>query len=190
MIMKDPYMLSEINKKIDEGKCAEEALEEVCDSFIDMLSSANDEFTVQRAVDVRDIKTEILSLLTGAEQVDVSNLKEGTVLVAHELTPSMTAGIDRKKVVGIITELGSGTSHAAILARAMEIPAVLGAPDATKEIKSDDIVVADGNSGDVIINPDADKKELYTRKKLSTLSGAKRFCAMYSIFFRVYSSLH
>ena len=173
MIMKDPYMLSEIKKRIDGGKCAEEALEEVCNFFIDMLNSAKDEFTVQRAVDVRDIKTEILSLLTGAEQVDVSNLKEETVLVAHELTPSMTAGIDRKKVVGIITELGSGTSHAAILARAMEIPAVLGVPDATKEIKPDDTVIADGNSGDVIINPDADEKERYARKKTEYIEQRK-----------------
>ena len=91
MMMKDPYMCSEIEKLIDSGKCAEEGVETVCDTFIAMFSSVDDEMTRQRAADVRDIKKEMLSILLGIQTVDLSNLPKDTVLVAEELTPSMTA---------------------------------------------------------------------------------------------------
>ena len=136
MMMKDPYMCSEIEKLIDSGKCAEEGVETVCDTFIAMFSSVDDEMTRQRAADVRDIKKEMLSILLGIQTVDLSNLPKDTVLVAEELTPSMTACIDKSNVVGFVTEVGSKTSHAAILARAMEIPAVLSLKNACEVIKS------------------------------------------------------
>ena len=89
MMIQDPYICSEIEKSIDEGNCAELAVETVCNTFIEMFSSVDDEFTKQRAADVRDIKTEMLNILTGTQTVDLSLLENGAVLVASELTPSM-----------------------------------------------------------------------------------------------------
>ena len=166
MMMKDPYMCSEIEKLIDSGKCAEEGVETVCDTFIAMFSSVDDEMTRQRASDVRDIKKEMLSILLGIQTVDLSNLPKDTVLVAEELTPSMTACIDKSNVVGFVTEVGSKTSHAAILARAMEIPAVLSLKNACEVIKSDQLTVVDGVKGEVITEPSNDVTAEYIRLRV------------------------
>ena len=154
MMMRDPYMCSEIEKLIDNGNCAEAAVESVCDMFITMFSAVDDEMTRQRATDVRDIKCEILALLLGVQTVDLFNLPKDTVLVAKELTPSMTACINKNNVVGFITEIGSKTSHAAILARAMEIPAVLSLENATEILKDGQLVIVDGIKGKVITDPE------------------------------------
>ena len=166
MMMKDPYMCSEIEKLIDSGKCAEEGVETVCDTFIAMFSSVDDEMTRQRAADVRDIKKEMLSILLGIQTVDLSNLPKDTVLVAEELTPSMTACIDKSNVVGFVTEVGSKTSHAAILARAMEIPAVLSLKNACEVIKSGQLTVVDGVKGEVITEPSNDVTAEYIRLRV------------------------
>lgn len=166
MMMKDPYMCSEIEKLIDSGKCAEEGVETVCDTFIAMFSSVDDEMTRQRAADVRDIKKEMLSILLGIQTVDLSSLPKDTVLVAEELTPSMTACIDKSNVVGFVTEVGSKTSHAAILARAMEIPAVLSLKNACEVIKSGQLTVVDGVKGEVITEPSNDVTAEYIRLRV------------------------
>ena len=166
MMMKDPYMCSEIEKLIDSGKCAEEGVETVCDTFIAMFSSVDDEMTRQRAADVRDIKKEMLSILLGIQTVDLSNLPKDTVLVAEELTPSMTACIDKSNVVGFVTEVGSKTSHAAILARALEIPAVLSLKNACEVIKSGQLTVVDGVKGEVITEPSNDVTAEYIRLRV------------------------
>ena len=166
IMMKDPYMCSEIEKLIDSGKCAEEGVETVCDTFIAMFSSVDDEMTRQRAADVRDIKKEMLSILLGIQTVDLSNLPKDTVLVAEELTPSMTACIDKSNVVGFVTEVGSKTSHAAILARAMEIPAVLSLKNACEVIKSGQLTVVDGVKGEVITEPSNDVTAEYIRLRV------------------------
>ena len=147
-------MCSEIEKRIDAGQCAEAAVEAVCDLFIAMFSAVDDEMTKQRATDVKDIKSEMLALLLGEHTVDLSDLPKDTVLVAKELTPSMTACINRKNIVGFITEVGSKTSHAAILARAMEIPAVLSVENATEHFKDNQLVIVDGIQGEVLTDPE------------------------------------
>lgn len=100
-MMKDPYMCGEIEKLIDNGQCAEAALEYMCDMFISMFSATDDELTQQRAADVKDLKTSMLSILLGVKEVKLSAAPKGTVVVAKELTPSMTAGINKK----ILSEL-------------------------------------------------------------------------------------
>lgn len=165
MMMQDPYMCSEIEKNIDAGECAESAFADVCDMFIGMFSAVDDELTRQRAVDIKDIRTEILGILTGAETIDLSSLEKGTVLAAKELTPSMTACIDKENVAAFITELGSTTSHAAILARAMEIPAVLAVPDAAQLLHTGDMVIVDGCTGEVIDTPSAEDMDIYLKKQ-------------------------
>lgn len=166
MMMKDPYMQSEIEKLIGDGKCAETAVETICDMFITMFSSVDDEMTKQRAADVRDIKSEIIGILLGVETIDLSALPRDTVLVAAELTPSMTACINKDNVVGFVTEIGSKTSHAAILARAMEIPAVLSVENASKNITDGELLVVDGVNGEVIENPTDEEKAKYLQAKI------------------------
>lgn len=166
MMMKDPYMCSEIEKRIDAGQCAEAAVETVCDLFIAMFSAVDDEMTKQRATDVKDIKSEMLALLLGVHTVDLSDLPKDTVLVAKELTPSMTACINRKNVVGFITEVGSKTSHAAILARAMEIPAVLSVENATEHFKDNQLVIVDGIQGEVLTDPEQETVAAYIRLRM------------------------
>ena len=166
MMMKDPYMCSEIEKRIDAGQCAEAAVEAVCDMFIAMFSAVDDEMTKQKATDVKDIKSEMLALLLGVHTVDLSDLPKDTVLVAKELTPSMTACINRKNVVGFITEVGSKTSHAAILARAMEIPAVLSVENATEHLKENQLVIVDGIHGEVLSDPEQETVAAYIRLRM------------------------
>lgn len=166
MMMKDPYMCSEIEKRIDAGQCAEAAVEEVCDLFIAMFSSVDDEMTKQRAADVKDIKSELLAQLLGVHTVDLSDLPKDTVLVAKELTPSMTACINKKNVVGFITEVGSKTSHAAILARAMEIPAVLSVENAVENLKDNQFVIVDGIHGEVLTDPEQKTLAAYMRLRM------------------------
>ena len=126
LLLMDPEMTGQMETSIaDDKMCAEAAVEKICDYYMQMFSSIDDEMFQQRATDVCDIKTRLLKILLDVEDVDLANVPEGTVLVAEDLTPSMTAGINPKNVTGILTEVGGKTSHSAILARALEIPAVL-----------------------------------------------------------------
>ncbi len=166
MMIRDPSLTSSMQKLIlEEGFCAEAALEKSCDWFVDLLSSAKDELTVQRAVDIRDVKNGVLSALLGVQETDISDLSPDSVLVTHELTPSMTVGIRRKGVAGIITETGGKTSHAAILARALGIPAVLGVEGALKLAADGAPVLLDGGEGTVIFYPTEEETALYEERR-------------------------
>lgn len=161
----DPALSAEVYKLLDEGKCAEQAFETVCDTFIAMFSSIPDEMMRQRATDIGDVKLRVLQIMTGNEPVDISSLSPNTILVANDLTPSMTAGINKENVLGILTQMGGKTSHSAILARALEIPAVLSVSGVIDEISDGDTVIIDGSIGDVFIDPDADTKEKYESER-------------------------
>lgn len=165
LMIQDVFMADEIKKQIESGECAEAALENVCDSFIGILSAAEDELTQQRVTDICDLKKRMLKILLNIEETDISTLPENTVLCIYELTPSMTAGIDAKNIAGIITEIGGTTSHSAILARALEIPAVLSVKDAATLIKNGDTVIVDGTSGEVIVSPSENEQADYKIKK-------------------------
>ena len=154
LMISDPFMVAEMDNLIDAGQCAEAALDTVCETFAVMFEAADDDLTRQRAADVRDIKSGVLCQLLGVREVDVSRVPRGTVLVTHDLVPSMTAGLDRDNVVGIVTETGGMTSHSAILARALEIPAVLAVPDAVRKLPEGAQVIVDGGEGTVAVAPD------------------------------------
>ena len=156
VMISDPAMSGEMDKMIDQGQCAEAALTAVCDMFIGMFSQMDDEMMKQRASDISDVKVSVLKKLLGIEDIDISKVAPGTVLVCKDLTPSMTSQIVKENVTGIITEVGGKTSHSAILARALEIPAVLSVPGIVDEVKDKDTAVIDGTEGDVFINPDGD----------------------------------
>ena len=161
----DPTMAGEMTKMIEAGQCAEAAVTAVCDMFIGMFSKMEDDMMRQRASDISDIKISLLKLLLGIADVDISTVAPGTILVAHDLTPSMTSQIVKENVVGIITEVGGKTSHSAILARALEIPAVLSVPNITELVKDKDTAIVDGTEGDVYINPDGEVISQYVRKR-------------------------
>ena len=163
-MIKDPYLSSEIEKLIAEGQCAESALEHMCDMFITMFSDSEDELTQQRAVDVKDIKTGVLSILLGVKELKISSAPKNTILVAKELTPSMTAEINRNNIVGIVTETGGATSHTAILSRALEIPAVLSVENITSLLSAGEQVIADGLEGVVIPSPTQSQIREYAEK--------------------------
>ena len=177
VMISDPSMSGEMTKMIDAGQCAEAAVEAVCDMFIGMFSQMDDEMMKQRASDISDIKVSLLKILLGIKDIDISKVDPGTILVAKDLTPSMTSQINNKNVAGIITEVGGKTSHSAILARALEIPAVLSVPDVTTLVKDKDTAIVDGTEGIVYINPEGDilskyliKREDFIRKQ-SELKG-------------------
>lgn len=170
LLLMDPELTGQIEAKInDEGKCAEAAVEEVCDFFAAMFASLDDEMFQQRATDVCDIKTRLLKILLNVEDVDLANVPEGTILVAVDLTPSMTAGINPANVAGILTEIGGKTSHSAILARALEIPAVLSIEGIVSKLENGQNVVLDGETGKVFVNPEADVLKEYEEKRAAYL---------------------
>ncbi|MEG0564717.1 MAG: phosphoenolpyruvate--protein phosphotransferase, partial [Hungatella sp.] len=125
----------------------------------------NDELMQQRATDMRDIKTRMQQMLLGIQPVDIASLPAGSILVAKDLTPSMTAGINPKHVVGIVTELGGKTSHSAILSRALEIPAVVAVPGIMDLIADGDAVILDGSEGSIIVHPGETEIAEYTQKR-------------------------
>lgn len=165
MMLNDPFMLSQMNDNIDNGFVAEKAVDTVCNMFIDMFSATDDELTNQRASDVKDIKDSLLKILLGVETVDISNVAAGSVLVAKDFTPSMTSQINSENVSAIVTEVGGVTSHSAILARAMGIPAVLSVIDATKKISDGQDIIADGFLGEVITDPSPQELDSYRAKQ-------------------------
>ena len=164
LLLMDPEMTGQMESSIaDDKMCAEAAVEKICDYYMQMFAGIDDEMFQQRATDVCDIKTRLLKILLDVEDVDL------TVLVAEDLTPSMTAGINPKNVTGILTEVGGKTSHSAILARALEIPAVLSIPGITEKISNGDNVVLDGSEGQVYVNPDEALQAEYEQKRAAYL---------------------
>ncbi len=144
---------------IDAGMCAEQAVSDAYDTYYTMFSQMEDELFRERAADVADVRTGLLADLLGKEVVDLSTLPANSVVVVHELTPSMTADIDKENVAAIVTETGGRTSHSAIIARALEIPAVLSVPDVTVNIKNGDMCVVDGTKGQVFVEPSKEELE-------------------------------
>ena len=152
----DPFMQGEMVKLIQGGTCAEDALVQICEMFATMFEATGDELTMQRATDVRDVKTGVLAELLNKRPVDIAGLPIGTVIVTHDLTPSMTAGIRPGAIAAVVTETGGLTSHSAILARAMELPAVLSIAGVCHKLADGDQVIVDGSAGTVLVDPTED----------------------------------
>lgn len=164
-MLADPFMLSQMQEAIDGGSCAEAAADSVLGMYADMFAAVDDELMRQRATDVRDIRSRLLSILLGTAGIDLSALPAGTILVAHDLTPSMTVGLNKENVSGIVTETGGRTSHSAILARALRLPAVLSIPKALELIQDGDGLIVDGGEGVVVLNPDARTRAEYLSRQ-------------------------
>jgi len=144
---------------------AMKAVENVTNTFVMIFDAMEDAYMRERAADIKDVSSRIIANLAG-KGGDAFAITDGnTVVVAHDLTPSDTAQLDRSKVIGFITNIGGRTSHAAIMARTLEIPAVLGLGDITTSVKTGDMIIVDGIEGDVIINPSKEQLDEYTSRK-------------------------
>ena len=174
MLLSDPMLTGEIENTIaGENACSEYAIESVCNMYADMFASMGDELMQQRATDMRDIKTRMQKILLGVSSVDIASLPAGSIIVEKDLTPSMTAGINPDNVCGIVTELGGKTSHSAILARALEIPAVVAVEGFLNNVKDGDTVVLDGSEGIVFVNPEETITAEYETKRTAYLKEKK-----------------
>lgn len=174
MLLSDPMLTGEIESMITKDSINSEfAIETVCTTYADMFASMGDELMQQRATDMRDIKTRMQKVLLGVESVDIASLPEETVILAKDLTPSMTAGINPANVTGIVTELGGRTSHSAILARALEIPAVVALSGILDQVKNGDTIVLDGTDGTVLVNPESSVLAEYQGKRAAFLKEKK-----------------
>lgn len=160
-MIRDPYMNGQVEGRIASGQSAEAALSASCDLFIDLFTASEDEITRQRAADIRDLRGSMLRLLLGLPEMDFSALQPGTVLMAEELSPSAVSVLNSANVAGIVLGKGGPTSHSAILARALEIPAVLGLEDRVMDVAPGETVIVDGNRGCVVFSPGHVMKTVY-----------------------------
>ena len=166
MVLSDPEMSGAFKQKIADDKVnAEEAVKEVTDMYISMFEAMTDNAYMQeRAADIRDVTKRLLSHVLQVTLPNPALIDEEVVLVSKDLTPSDTAQLDRQFVKGILTDLGGRTAHASIMARTLEIPAVVGSDVATQEVTDGVTLIVDGLTGDVIVDPDADTLATYQQK--------------------------
>lgn len=155
LILEDPVLLNESARRIREERlCAAAAFGDVARQYVEMLAGVNDPFFRERAADIRDVTQRVVNHLSGRTRADAPPvLEEPVIIVSHDLTPSTTAQLDRAKVLGFATDVGSRTAHTAILARSLGIPAVVGLHDVTGRLASGDQVLLDGHTGTVYLNP-------------------------------------
>ncbi|GEL89039.1 phosphoenolpyruvate--protein phosphotransferase [Pediococcus parvulus] len=171
-ILSDPELIGNIEDKIkNDSVNAEQALKDVTDGFIETFEAMTDnQYMQERAGDIRDVTKRVLSHLLGVELPNPALIDSEVVVVAHDLTPSDTAQLDRKFVKGFITDIGGRTSHSAIMSRTLEIPAIVGSEKATTDIKAGDTVVIDGMHGLALVNPDADEVAKYQKMQKDFLA--------------------
>lgn len=155
LVLEDPSLIDEVTKRIREEKVsAAYAFQQVSDKYIRTLSSIGDEYLRERATDMRDVAERLLNNIAGLEtNQDLRRITEPCIVIGHDLTPSQTAQMDKKQVIGFATDIGSRTSHTAIMARSLRIPAVVGLRDISRELTSGAYVLLDGFNGLVIVNP-------------------------------------
>lgn len=166
LVLNDPELISQIIDKIqNEHVNAEFALQEVVNMFVSMFEALDNEYMKERAADIRDVAKRILSHLLGVTIPNPSLISEEVIMIAEDLTPSDTAQLNRQYVKGFTTNIGGRTSHSAIMARSMEIPAVVGTKTVMEDIKNGDVVILDGLVGKVIVNPTEEVIKEYNGKK-------------------------
>ncbi|NMD71895.1 phosphoenolpyruvate--protein phosphotransferase [Bacillus sp. DNRA2] len=165
LVLSDPELVGPIEDSIKNEKVnAEVALKNTADMFIMMFEQMDNEYMKERAADIRDVTKRVLAHLLGAVLVNPSMISEEVIIVAEDLTPSDTAQLNRQYVKGFTTDIGGRTSHSAIMARSMEIPAVVGTKTATQTINNGDLVIVDGLSGEVHINPSEETVKQFEQK--------------------------
>ena len=155
LVLDDPTLLEEVSRYVhNELVNIEYAFAQMAEKYAKTLEAINDEYLRERAADMRDVTERLLQNLLGSfQELDLKHLKEPYIIVAHDLAPSRTAMLDKKNVLGFVTDVGSKTSHTAIMARALRIPAVVGLGKASSELRDGQYALLDGYHGHVVINP-------------------------------------
>ncbi|EGQ3584648.1 phosphoenolpyruvate--protein phosphotransferase [Staphylococcus pseudintermedius] len=168
LVLDDPELIQPIEEKIkNESASAPQALTEVTQNFITIFESMDNEYMKERAADIRDVAKRVLAHILGVELPNPSIIDESVIIVAHDLTPSDTAQLNKKYVQGFVTNIGGRTSHSAIMSRSLEIPAVVGTKSISESVQQGDMVIVDGLTGDVIVNPSDDEIKAYQHKRES-----------------------
>ncbi|EGQ4430930.1 phosphoenolpyruvate--protein phosphotransferase [Staphylococcus pseudintermedius] len=168
LVLDDPELIQPIEEKIkNESASAPQALTEVTQNFITIFESMDNEYMKERAADIRDVAKRVLAHILGVELPNPSIIDESVIIVAHDLTPSDTAQLNKQYVQGFVTNIGGRTSHSAIMSRSLEIPAVVGTKSISESVQQGDMVIVDGLTGDVIINPSDDEIKAYQHKRES-----------------------
>ncbi|WP_438936305.1 phosphoenolpyruvate--protein phosphotransferase [Staphylococcus pseudintermedius] len=168
LVLDDPELIQPIEEKIkNESASAPQALTEVTQNFITIFESMDNEYMKERAADIRDVAKRVLAHILGVELPNPSIIDESVIIVAHDLTPSDTAQLNKQYVQGFVTNIGGRTSHSAIMSRSLEIPAVVGTKSISESVQQGDMVIVDGLTGDVIVNPSDDEIKTYQHKRES-----------------------
>lgn len=165
MVASDPEFIGQIEEQIRNGSSVSTAVESVKNMFVGMFEAMEDEYFRERAADIKDVTYRLLAHTLNVKVPDLSLIDEEVIIVAHDLTPSDTAQLDRQFVKGFATEIGGRTSHSAIMARSLEIPAVVGIKGVLEHTKNDDVIILDALTGDVLINPEEDVIQSYRKKE-------------------------
>jgi phosphotransferase system enzyme I (PtsI) len=175
-ILSDPELLTQVDNAIKEGTTAAVASKQVTDLFITMFESMDDEYFKARAADIKDVRKRLLANILGLKIPNLATITEQVIIVAEDLTPSETSQLDKDITLGFVTNIGGRTSHAAIMARSMEIPAIVGTGSVMDEVNDGDMIILDAINGTITINPDADqvaeaekKAQAYEEEKLMLL---------------------
>ena len=166
MVLSDPELIGQVKDNITSNKVnAESALKEVTDMFISIFAGMEDNpYMQERAADIRDVSKRILAHLLGVKIPSPATIKDEVIIVAADLTPSDTAQLNRQYVKAFVTDIGGRTSHSAIMARSLEIPAIVGTKEVTSIAKDGDIIIVDGLSGEVFLNPSEEVVAEYRAK--------------------------
>jgi phosphotransferase system enzyme I (PtsI) len=162
MILDDPEFLGQIREKVaSENINVEWAIKEVLDNFVMIFENMDNEYMRERAADLKDVSNRVIRIILGVELNDFSKLEEEVIIIANDLTPSDTAQMDKEKVIGFIIEIGGRTSHTAIMARTLGIPAIVGVGNIIEFVENGDTIMFDGDNGEIIINPEEEEIEKY-----------------------------
>ncbi|MHD0398091.1 phosphoenolpyruvate--protein phosphotransferase [Staphylococcus simulans] len=166
LVLEDPELIQPIEEKIkNENVNAAQALTDVSNQFITIFESMDNEYMAERAADIRDVSKRVLAHILGVDLPNPSIIDESVVIIGNDLTPSDTAQLNKQYVQGFVTNIGGRTSHSAIMSRSLEIPAVVGTKTITEEVEAGDIIIVDGMTGDVIINPSDEVVAQYQEKR-------------------------
>ncbi|WP_315324511.1 phosphoenolpyruvate--protein phosphotransferase [Fusobacterium pseudoperiodonticum] len=178
-LLEDEELFSEIDSKISENKCtAEFALNEAIDEYANMLANLEDAYFKERAGDLRDIGKRWLYGIMNIQVVDLSKLEPETIIVARELNPSDTAQINLENVLAFVTEIGGKTAHSSIMARSLELPAVVGVGAVLEDLEDKQIIIVDALNGEVIVNPDEETLKIYREKRENFLKEKEELKAL------------
>ncbi|MBP7216810.1 MAG: phosphoenolpyruvate--protein phosphotransferase, partial [Candidatus Omnitrophica bacterium] len=179
LVLEDRMLIEEVIARLKREKLnVAHIFSEVLKKYIDVFSKIEDEYLKERIADINDVGRRILRNLLGKELRGFSDFKEKVIVVAHDLSPSDTASMHKQNVSSFVTDIGGKTSHTAIMAKSLEIPAVVGAEGATSTIKSGDLLIVDGGLGVVIVNPDEETLSLYRQEEVKLKGVVERYFSL------------